>query len=218
VGAIEKLIENNRAWAQRMTAQDPDFFPRLARQQNPEYLWIGCADSRVPANEIVGLAPGELFVHRNVANVVVQSDLNCLSVIQFAVDHLKVRHIIVTGHYGCAGVSAALNERRIGIADHWIAHVRSVLMRHEGIIERETDTARRADLVCELNAIEQALHISALPTVVDAWARGQPLWIHAWVYGLKDGLVNDLGLCIGARSDIAKLRATVVAERLRQRG
>jgi carbonic anhydrase len=212
--SLERLIENNRVWAQRMTAQDADFFPRLARQQSPEYLWIGCSDSRVPANEIVGLLPGELFVHRNVANVVVQSDLNCVSVIQFAVDLLKVKHIIVTGHYGCAGVHAALEDRRIGLADHWIAHVRSVFSRHEGIVSRETDVRRREDLLCELNVIEQALHVSALPTVQDAWKRGQPLWIHGWCYGLKDGLVHDLGLNIGGRSDLTALRAQTVARLL----
>jgi carbonic anhydrase len=191
---------------------DPDFFPRLARQQSPEYLWIGCSDSRVPANEIVGLLPGELFVHRNIANVVVQSDLNCVSVIQFAVDLLKVKHIIVTGHYGCAGVHAALDQRRIGVADHWIAHVREILSRHEPLIERESDLRRREDFVCELNAIEQAVHVAALPTVQDAWKRSQPLTIHAWVYGLNNGLVNDLGVEIRAPTDLAKLREQAIVK------
>ncbi len=211
MNSLEKLLINNREWAQRVSAGDPDFFPRLARQQAPEYLWIGCSDSRVPANEIVGLLPGELFVHRNIANVVVQSDLNCVSVIQFAVDLLKVKHIIVTGHYGCAGVHAALEQRRIGIADHWIAHVREVLSQHEPLIERETDLRHREDFVCELNAIEQAIHVAALPTVQDAWSRGQPLLIHAWVYGLKNGYVNDLGLEIGAQTNLTRLRNDAVA-------
>jgi carbonic anhydrase len=208
--SLQRLIDNNRDWAGRMTAQDPDFFPRLARQQSPEYLWIGCADSRVPANEIVGLAPGELFVHRNVANVVVQSDLNCISVIQFAVDVLKVKHIIVTGHYGCGGVQAALNNRRVGLADHWISHVRSVFSRHQPLLDREADQRRREDLLCELNVIEQALHVVALPTIQDAWQRGQKLWVHGWCYGLKDGLVHDLGLNVGGLENISKLRTETV--------
>lgn len=215
--SLQRLIDNNRDWARRMSAEDPDFFPRLARQQSPEYLWIGCADSRVPANEIVGLAPGELFVHRNVANVVVQSDLNCISVIQFAVDVLKVKHVIVTGHYGCGGVQAALTSRRVGLADHWISHVRSVFSRHQPLIDREADQARKLELLCELNVIEQALHVAALPTVQDAWERRQPLWIHGWCYGLRDGLVHDLGLNIGKRTDISKLRTETVIRLLQSR-
>jgi carbonic anhydrase len=215
MNSLQRLIDNNRAWAQRMSAQDPDFFPRLARQQSPQYLWIGCADSRVPANEIVGLAPGELFVHRNVANVVVQSDLNCVSVIQFAVDLLKVKHVIVTGHYGCAGVHAALDNRRVGLADHWISHVRSVYTRHQVLVDREAEQRRREDLLCELNVIEQALHVAALPTIQDAWERRQDLWIHGWCYGLKDGLVHDLGINVGGRQDLSRLRTELVTRLLR---
>jgi len=218
MNSLQRLIDNNRNWAERMSRQDADFFPRLARQQNPEYLWIGCADSRVPANEIVGLLPGELFVHRNIANVVVQSDLNCVSVVQFAVDVLRVKHIIVTGHYGCGGVQAALEDKRIGIADHWIAHVRSVYSRHEKIVLMENTPRERVDLLCELNVIEQALHVAALPTIQDAWARGQALWIHGWVYGLKDGLVHDLGLNIGSRTDLRELRTQTVMQLLHGRG
>jgi carbonic anhydrase len=216
--SVQRLIDNNRDWARHMSAEDPDFFPRLARQQSPEYLWIGCADSRVPANEIVGLAPGELFVHRNIANVVVQSDLNCISVVQFAVDVLKVKHIIVTGHYGCGGVQAALTNKRVGIADHWISHVRSVFSRHQPLLDQAVDQGRKLDLLCELNVIEQALHVAALPTLLDAWERGQHLWVHGWCYGLNDGLVHDLGLNIGGRSDISKLRTETVIRLLQSHG
>jgi carbonic anhydrase len=217
MNAIDKLIDNNRTWAHRMSLEDPDFFPRLARQQSPEYLWIGCSDSRVPANEIVGLQPGELFVHRNVANVVVPSDLNCASVVQFAVEKLKVKHIIVTGHYGCAGVLAALDNQSVGIADYWIAHVRSVRTRFEELIDDETPPARRGDLLVELNVIEQALNVGRLPVVLDAWRRGQPLEIHSWVYGLADGLVRDLGASISSPVDQAALRSKVVADLLVER-
>lgn len=217
MSAIQHLIENNRAWARRVTEEDPDFFPRLARQQSPEYLWIGCADSRVPANEIVGLAPGELFVHRNVANVVVPSDLNCVSVVQFAVEKLKVKHIIVTGHYGCAGVLSALDNQSVGIADYWIAHVRQVRSRFEELIDEQTPPERRGDLMVELNVIEQALNVGRLPAVLDAWKRGQPLEIHSWVYGLADGIVRDLGATISSAVDQAALRSKVVAELLTER-
>lgn len=192
--ALEKLLANNRAWAARVTAQDPQFFTRLAAQQVPEYLWIGCSDARVPANEIVDLRPGEIFVQRNIANLVLPSDLNCMAVIQFAVDVLKVRNIIVTGHYGCGGVRAALEDSRIGLADHWIAHVAAIKSRHDALLDRETDFQRRWDLLCELNVIEQVVSVCRLPTVRDAWARGQALAVHGWVYGLQDGLVRDLGL------------------------
>lgn len=204
--SVEQLLLNNQEWANRIAKQDPSFFGRLAAQQAPKYLWIGCSDSRVPANEIVGLLPGELFVHRNIANVVVQSDLNCVSVIQFAVDVLKVEHIIVTGHYGCAGVHAALSDKRIGIADHWIGHVRSVLSQHRPLIEQPMGATRRENLVCELNVIEQLLNVAGLPVVRDAWARGQSLHLHAWIYGLKDGLVHDLGLGISHETNIEALR------------
>ncbi|HQR72627.1 MAG TPA: carbonate dehydratase [Burkholderiaceae bacterium] len=189
---LQALFDNNRAWSQRLRHSDPEFFARLARQQSPRYLWIGCADSRVPANEIVGLAPGELFVHRNVANVVVHSDLNCLSVMQFAVDVLKVEHIIVCGHYGCSGVSAALENRRVGLADNWLRHVQDVHHKHETRVAACPDTAGRVDHLCELNVIEQVANVCQATIVRDAWDRGQALSVHGWVYGLKDGLVRDL--------------------------
>ena len=189
---LQTLFDNNRAWSERMRRSDHDFFARLSRQQSPRYLWIGCADSRVPANEIVDLAPGELFVHRNVANVVVHSDLNCLSVMQFAVDVLKVEHIIVCGHYGCSGVSAALQNRRVGLADNWLRHVQDVRQKHQARVAACTDTARRIDHLCELNVIEQVANVCQTTIVGDAWDRGQSLAVHGWVYGLEDGLVHDL--------------------------
>jgi carbonic anhydrase len=190
--SLPQLFENNRRWAADITARQPDFFKRLAAQQAPQYLWIGCSDSRVPANEIVGLDPGELFVHRNVANVVVHTDLNCLSVIQFAVDVLKVRHVIVTGHYGCGGVQAALDEARLGLIDNWLRHVRDVRRQHQGIIDA-TPPLRRAAVLCELNVIEQARHVCETSVVQDAWGRGQPLTVHSWIYGLEDGRLRELG-------------------------
>jgi carbonic anhydrase len=190
--ALKQLFEQNRAWSARMRQNDPQFFARLSGQQSPRFMWIGCADSRVPANEIVGLLPGELFVHRNVANVVVHSDLNCLSVMQFAVDVLKVQHIIVCGHYGCSGVSAALDNRRIGLADNWLRHVQDVHHKHDVRIGAITDPAQRLDALCELNVIEQVANVCQTTIVGDAWERGQPLAVHGWVYGLKDGLVRDL--------------------------
>lgn len=214
--SFDRLIEKNREWAQRISAGDPDFFPALARLQKPDFLWIGCSDSRVPANQIVDLPPGAVFVHRNIANVVVASDLNCLSVIQFAVDVLKVRHIIVTGHYGCGGVTAAMSDQRIGLADHWIAHVRAVYSRHEDILLAELDDVRRLRLLCELNVVEQVLNLSRLPTVLDAWTGGQALCIHGWCYGLEDGLVNDLKLNIDCRINRTEVRAASVAHLLAQ--
>jgi carbonic anhydrase len=189
---LSDLFDSNRAWSERIRRQDPEFFARLSRQQSPRYLWIGCADSRVPANEIVDLAPGELFVHRNVANVVVHTDLNCLSVMQFAVDLLKVEHIIVCGHYGCSGVSAALRKERVGLADNWLRHVQDVHARHEHGVDALPDESQRLDRLCELNVIEQVANVCQTTIVRDAWDRGQPLAIHGWVYGLRDGLVRDL--------------------------
>ena len=179
-----------------MTQQDPEFFTRLSSQQAPEYLWIGCADSRVPANEIVGLAPGELLVHRNVANVVVHADLNCLSVMQFAVDVLKVEHIIVCGHYGCGGVRAALRDDRLGLVDNWLRHVQDVRWKHEKEIEGLRTEEQRHDRLCELNVIEQVVNVSQTTVVRDAWAREQPLTVHGWIYDLHDGLLRDLGVSV----------------------
>jgi carbonic anhydrase len=215
--SVGRLLVNNRNWAERIAKLDPEFFPRLAAQQSPEYLWIGCSDSRVSANEICGLAPGEIFVHRNIANIVLQSDLNCVSVIQYAVDVLKVRHIMVTGHYGCGGVHVAITDKRIGLADHWIAHVRAVQSRHEDLLAQEPHPGRREALLCELNAIEQAINVCRLPVMQDAWDRGQKVWVHAWVYGLRDGRVRDLGMSVGERRHIDSLRREAVAALMRLR-
>lgn len=190
---LESLFEQNQAWAAERVAEDPGYFQRLARGQRPEYLWIGCADSRVPANEILGLPPGEVFVHRNIANVVVHTDFNCLSVMQFAVDVLQVRHIMVVGHYGCSGVHAAMHNRRVGIADNWLRHIRDVSDRHLAALGAIADAERRHDCLCELNVIEQVLHVCQTTVVEDAWQRGQALSVHGWVYGLRDGRLRDLG-------------------------
>jgi carbonic anhydrase len=189
---LERLFANNREWAGRMLRDDPDFFTRLASQQAPEHLWIGCADSRVPANEVVGLAPGELFVHRNIANVVVQTDFNCLSVLQFAVDLLKVKHVIVCGHYGCSGVRVAMAGTRVGLSDNWLRQVEAVNSKHAALLERIPDEKLRHDRLCELNVLEQVVNVARTTVVQDAWARGQELNLHAWIYGLKDGLLRDL--------------------------
>ncbi len=192
--ALEQLFTNNRAWAESMVAKDADFFKRLVSQQAPEYLWIGCSDSRVPANDIVNLLPGELFVHRNVANVVVHTDLNCLSVIQFAIDLLKVKHILVFGHYGCSGVHAALTDKRVGLADNWLRHVKDVHQKHERYLGEMIPTPKRQDRLCELNVIEQVVNVCETTIVQDAWTRGQDLTVHGWAYRLETGLVNDLGM------------------------
>lgn len=196
---LQHLFDSNRAWSERIRRQDPEFFSKLARQQSPEYLWIGCSDSRVPANEIVDLLPGEVFVHRNVANVVTHTDLNCLSVIQFAIDVLKVKHIIVVGHYGCGGVGAVLRGDRIGLSDNWLRHVQDVRQKHETRL-RTLEAALCADRLCELNVIEQAFNVCRTTIVRDAWERGQSLQVHGWVYGLQDGLVRDLGFAVSGLS------------------
>jgi carbonic anhydrase len=192
--ALEQLFANNRTWAESMVAKDANFFKRLVSQQAPEYLWIGCSDSRVPANDIVNLLPGELFVHRNVANVVVHTDLNCLSVIQFAIDLLKVKHILVVGHYGCSGVHAALTDKRVGLADNWLRHVKDVHQKHERYLGELIPTPKRQDRLCELNVIEQVVNVCETTIVQDAWARGQDLTVHGWTYRLETGLVNDLAM------------------------
>ena len=190
--SLSHLFENNRAWSERIRRTDPDFFIRLSQQQRPRYLWIGCADSRVPANDIVGLLPGELFVHRNIANVVVHSDLNCLSVMQFAVDVQQIEHVIVCGHYGCSGVSAALENKRVGLADNWLRHVQDVHSKHGNKMTGISDMSQCIDLLCGLNVIEQVANVCQTTIVRDAWDRGQELVVHGWIYGLKDGLVRDL--------------------------
>ena len=207
---LRHLFDNNRDWVRGVLADDPEFFRTLARQQAPEYLWIGCSDSRVPANQITGLAPGEVFVHRNVANVVVHTDLNSLSVIQFAVDLLKVRHIMVVGHYGCSGVHAALNRTRVGIADNWLRHVRDVHEKHEALVDACAADARH-DRLCELNAVEQAANVCHTTVVQDAWARGQDLTVHAWVYGLNDGLIHDLGFAVNGNAALKERYTATVA-------
>ena len=211
--AIQDLIEKNRAWALDVTSQDPEFFKKLANQQSPEYLWIGCADSRVPANEIVGLAPGELFVHRNIANLVIHTDLNALSVIQFAIDLLRVKHIIVVGHYGCSGVRVALNKGRVGLADNWIRHIRDVDDKHGAYLGKIVNTNDRLDALCELNVIEQVVNVCQTTSVQDAWDRGQPLTVHGWVYGLKDGLVRDLNVSIANNEELISRYAAATKQR-----
>ena len=190
---VNELFARNRAWAAGVRASDPGFFTALARQQSPEYLWIGCSDSRVPANQITGLAPGEVFVHRNVANLVVHTDLNCLSVLQFAVDLLHVRHIIVCGHYGCSGVHAALTGQKVGLAENWLRHVQDVRAFHAAELEAIRDAETRERRLCELNVIAQVRHVSEATVVRDAWLAGRPLEVHGWIYGLEDGLLRDLG-------------------------
>lgn len=195
---LDELLRNNREWADGVRREDPGFFKRLSQQQAPKFLWIGCSDSRVPANQILGLAPGEVFVHRNIANVMVHTDLNCLSVIQYAVDVLKVEHILVVGHYGCGGVHAALMGTRVGLADNWIRHVGDVALKHAPLLENiDLESLRHARL-CELNAIEQAANVCLTTMVQDAWARGQSLSVHGWVYSLLDGRVRELGMDVSS--------------------
>src|SRR2546421_7546523 len=201
---LPELFRNNRDWAQRTLRSDPQFFDKLAFQQSPRYLWIGCSDSRVPANEIVGLRPGELFVHRNIGNVVVHTDLNCLSVIQFAVDVLHIHHIIVCGHYGCSGVAAALMKERHGLVDNWLRHIQDVQQQHQRLLAAIAGAKDRADRLCELNVIEQVSNVCRTSIVQDAWERGQELAVHGWIYGLHDGLLRDLKATAGSAADAAK--------------
>jgi carbonic anhydrase len=189
---LDELFKRNKEWSEQIHRQDPDFFTKLSRQQTPTYLWIGCADSRVPANQIVGLLPGDIFVHRNIANMVVHTDLNCLSVIQFAVDLLRVKHIIVCGHYGCSGVHAAMHRRRLGLSDNWLRHVQDVHEKHEHTITHCAEETEANDRLCELNVIEQVANVCQTTIVRDAWERGQELNVHGWIYGIKDGLLRDL--------------------------
>lgn len=198
----ERLLANNRAWSESIRTRDPEFFSRLTAQQSPRFLWIGCSDSRVPANQIVGLQPGEVFVHRNIANVVVHTDLNCLSVLQFAVDVLKVSHILVVGHYGCGGVLAALHERRLGLVDNWLRHIQDVRLKHFDLIER-TPEPQRHDRLCELNVIEQVVNLCQTTVIHEAWLRGQELSVHGWVYSLADGLIRDLGITVAQAGELS---------------
>jgi carbonic anhydrase len=210
MASIQQLFAQNRAWSEGIRRSEPEFFETLSRQQSPKYLWIGCSDSRVPANEIVGLLPGELFVHRNVANVVVHSDLNCLSVVQYAVEVLKVEHIIVCGHYGCGGVQAALDGRKLGLIDNWLRHIRDVHHKHALAVESVLGPAK-LDTLCELNVVEQALHVCQTSIVQDAWARGAKLSVHAWIYGLSDGLVKDLGLNVSQAEALTPAYGKILA-------
>ena len=204
---LPELFENNRRWSAECVARRPDFFARLKAQQAPEYLWIGCSDSRVPANDIVGLLPGELFVHRNVANLVVHTDLNCLSVLQYAIDVLHVAHVIVCGHYGCGGVRAALDGARLGLIDNWLRHVQDVHAKYQGEVDNAGDINERVNRLCELNVIEQAAHVCKTTVVQDAWERKQPLAVHAWIYGLEDGLLRDLGFSVTGPGQVARVLA-----------
>lgn len=193
---LSHLFAHNRAWAGKIRAEDPDFFANLSSQQAPRYFWIGCSDSRVPANQITGLLPGELFVHRNVANVVPHADLNCLAALQFAVDVLKVRHVIVCGHYGCSGVHAVLHGSRLGLVDNWLQNVEDVRQKHETSLAALADKSQQFDRLCELNVIEQVASVCKTSSVQDAWSRGQPLVVHGWIYAVNDGLLRDLGFCV----------------------
>jgi len=211
---IRHLLDRNRAWAAEISARRPDFFGRLAAQQAPRYLWIGCADSRVPANQIVDLDPGELFVHRNVANVVVHTDFNCLSVLQFAIDVLKVEHVLVVGHYGCGGIRAALGDSAHGLIDNWLRHVQDVAVRHRDLLARAADGDARVDRLCELNVIEQVGNVARTTIVQEAWARGQAVTLHGFVYGLADGLLRDLGVGAASMADVERNYPGAIARRL----
>lgn len=202
MSALEDLLRNNREWAERVRREDPGFFDRLSKQQSPKYLWIGCSDSRVPANQILGLDPGEVFVHRNVANLVVHTDLNCLSAIQFAVDLLKVEHILIVGHYGCSGVHATLTGTRVGLADNWLRHVGDVMQKHEALLAGAGPEKSRHERLCELNVIEQVLNVCQTTIVQDAWARGQEVAVHGWVYSLENGRVRQLSIDVAAPDQV----------------
>jgi carbonic anhydrase len=199
---LKHLFESNRAWANRIKQGDPDFFEKLAVQQSPEYLWIGCADSRVPANQIIGLLPGQVFVHRNVANIVVHTDFNCLSCIQYAVEVLQVKHIIVCGHYGCGGVRAAMQNSHLGLIDNWLRHIRDVYQKYQDVVDAVPEETRRVDRLCELNVVEQVRNVSHTTIVQNAWSRGQELAVHGWIYDLHDGLLQDLNVCITKPEEI----------------
>ena len=208
---LQHLLDNNRRWASRVTEHDPGFFTGLAEQQTPEYLWIGCSDSRVSANVIVDLAPGEVFVHRNVANLVVHTDMNCLSVIQFAVEVLKVRHVIVCGHYGCGGVIAAFGGQRHGLIDNWLRHIQDTASKHSAELDVLPNDTSRVNRLCELNVTENVLNVGETTVIQDAWGRGQNLTIHGWIYDLKDGIMSDLGISISGEDSLDRLRRRTFA-------
>ncbi len=217
---VAELFANNRKWAEAILEEDADFFQRLSHQQSPEYLWIGCADSRVPANEIMGMLPGDVFVHRNVANVVVHTDLNCLSVIQYAVDVLQVRHVIVTGHYGCGGVTAAVENQKLGLIDNWLRHVQDIHHKHSACLQPLKGESMLVDRMCELNVIEQVLNVGQTSIVQDAWTRGQELSIHGFIYSIHDGLLRDLKMSASSTGELQscyKVALEKVGERVRER-
>jgi carbonic anhydrase len=211
---LGRLFENNRAWAEKINAEDPEFFTNLSSQQTPEYLWIGCSDSRVPANQIINLPPGEVFVHRNIANVVVHTDMNCLSVIQYAVDFLQVKHIIVCGHYGCGGVEGAMTNRPQGLVDNWLGHVRDVYKKYETALSRIEEFKDRRNKLCELNVIEQVANVCGSTIVRDAWNRGQELTVHGWVYSLENGRLRDLDICVRTADELSAIYRTAVEKEL----
>lgn len=208
---LEQLLENNRRWSDEVKRHEPSFFTDLAKQQSPEYLWIGCSDSRVAANTIVGLLPGEIFVHRNIANLVVHTDMNCLSVLQFAVEVLKVKHVIITGHYGCGGVQAATEDRRHGLIDNWLRHIQDTASLYEDVLSTFTDGETRLDKLCELNVIEQVINTCETTIVQDAWSRGQDVAVHGWIYGIKDGIIRDLDVSVEQKLDRKQLRRRFLA-------
>jgi carbonic anhydrase len=213
VRKLSHLLKNNQRWAHEIQTRMPGFFEKLTRQQTPEYLWIGCSDSRVPANEIVGMLPGELFVHRNVANLVIQTDINCLSVIQYAVELLRVKHVIVVGHYGCGGVRAALEDREHGLIDNWLHDIRESYRYNIAELEAIPDLDARVNRLCEINVVRQALNVCHTTVVQDAWKRGQDLTIHGWVYGIADGLIKDLGVCVASLAEMTDLEREVYHQR-----
>ena len=215
---LKELIDRNRNWSNKVKKSDPEFFHNLAKQQTPQYLWIGCSDSRVPANQIVGLMPGEIFVHRNVGNVVVHTDFNCLSVIQFAVSVLKVKHIILCGHYGCGGVQAALGNSTLGLVDNWLRHIKDVFSKHNQNLMAIADESARLDRLCELNVIEQVNNICHTTVVQEAWSAGQELSVHGWIYGLQDGLLKDMGVCISKLEEIGPIYRMATNEMTGLRG
>lgn len=201
---LNNLFKNNRKWAEKIKDSDPDFFKKLSKQQNPEYLWIGCSDSRVPANEIVNMLPGELFVHRNIANLVIHSDLNCQSVIQYAVDVLRVKHIIVCGHYGCGGIEAAMESKGYGLIDNWLKKIKDLYRRHQAEVDSLQDEKERLNLMCEFNVIEQVINVCRTSIVQDAWSSGQELAVHGWIYSIEDGLIKDLNVCITSLDELSQ--------------
>jgi carbonic anhydrase len=208
---LPELFANNREWAKRITERDNGFFERLAANQSPEFLWIGCSDSRVPPTTLVGLSSGDLFVHRNVANLVVHTDLNCLSVLQYAIEVLQVKHIIVCGHYGCGGVNAALHNLKLGLIDNWLRHVQDVMEKHEALLKKIDDAEQRLDKLCEVNVIEQVVNVCQTTIVQSAWARGQSLSVHGWIYGIQDGLLRDLSLCITNQEEVRQTYCAAIS-------